>query len=397
MAITIPAPPIKDKVVTDQGYMSASLQGWMTALYKALGSSTTTGTAPAGATYITQSSNTDLTAEQSLGALATGVILNTTSGGVGTLSIATPGTDYYKPGDTDVAVVDGGTGSSTASGARTNLGLVIGTDVQAYDSQLNDVAGLTATDNGVIIGNGSNFVVESGSTLKTSLGLTIGTDIQAFDAQLADIAGLTPTDNGVVIGNGANFVVESGATLKTSLGLTIGTDVQAYDVELAALAGLTSAADKLPYFTGLGTADVTTFTSAGRALVDDASATAQRTTLGLADGTYSAAFTNAANLDSTPSNTTCQYLQIGNTVTVSGKVTIDPTLPATSTRIGISLPVASDFANDGQCGGTAAAPGIAGQVAAIIADVTNNRAEMKYISGDTTSQDMWFTFTYVVV
>lgn len=33
-------------------------------------------------------------------------------------------TDYYAPGGTDVAVADGGTGSSTASGARTNLELV---------------------------------------------------------------------------------------------------------------------------------------------------------------------------------------------------------------------------------------------------------------------------------
>jgi hypothetical protein len=87
-------------------------------------------------------------------------------------------------GDT-LPVTAGGTGSTTASGARTALGLVIGTDVQAYDAQLADVAGLSATDNGVIIGNGTNFVVESGSTLRTSLGLAIGTDVQAFDADTA--------------------------------------------------------------------------------------------------------------------------------------------------------------------------------------------------------------------
>jgi hypothetical protein len=42
---------------------------------------------------------------------------------------------------------------------------------------------------------------------------------QPLDAQLTDIAGLTPADNAVVIGNGSNFVAESGATLRTSIGV----------------------------------------------------------------------------------------------------------------------------------------------------------------------------------
>ena len=74
-------------------------------------------------------------------------------------------------GITDLAIADGGTGAGTAADARTNLGLAVGTDVQAYDAQLTDIAALTPTDNVFIVGNGTNFVAEADAAARTSLGL----------------------------------------------------------------------------------------------------------------------------------------------------------------------------------------------------------------------------------
>ena len=98
----------------------------------------------------------------------------------------------------------------------------------AHTVQFKTVSGtgftFSATEkNAVLVYADGTNVVEVSNQLA---GLVVGTDVQAYDAQLADIAGLAVTDGNFIVGDGSNFVAESGATARASLSLDTGNDVQ---------------------------------------------------------------------------------------------------------------------------------------------------------------------------
>jgi hypothetical protein len=92
----------------------------------------------------------------------------------------------------------------------------------------------------------------------------------------------------IFLGNGSNQAV---STAISSINLSSFNDDLSYqplDAGLTSISGLTTAADKMIYTTASDTYAVTDLTSAGRALLDDADASAQRTTLGLGTAATSA-------------------------------------------------------------------------------------------------------------
>lgn len=133
---------------------------------------------------------------------------------------------------TDVGVAHGGTGASTASAARTNLGVAIGSNVQAHGDVLDDLntLGAATTDGEFIVATGAGaFAYESGATARTSLGLgSIATQasssVTITGGSISGITDLAVADGGT----GASTV----AGARTNLGLVIGTDVQAYDADI---------------------------------------------------------------------------------------------------------------------------------------------------------------------
>lgn len=139
--------------------------------------------------------------------------------------------DLEADANVDRPVSAGGTGASNASDARTNLGItgnLYDQTASAFVLTILNDADAAAVRTTIGAGTGSGDMLKSENlsglanytTARSNLGLVIGTNVQAWDAQLDDVAGLAVTDGGFIVGNGTNFVLETGATVQTSLGYT---------------------------------------------------------------------------------------------------------------------------------------------------------------------------------
>jgi hypothetical protein len=149
---------------------------------------------------------------------------------------------------------------------------------------------------------------------------------------------------------------------------------------------------------GAGNVEEIPGTAAGRALLDDASASAQRTTLGFASGVdNSIGLTGTANVASLGLNA-FRHARTGDVVMFSGSIAVDPTAATTTTTFEITIPIASNFSSAREAaGGGAAEQGGAINPAIVYGNAGTNKVVVEFVSINTSEHIVNFSGGYDVI
>jgi hypothetical protein len=135
----------------------------------------------------------------------------------------------------------------------------------------------------------------------------------------------------------------------------------------------------------------------GTSLHNNSGAVTGTTNQYVASGTYTPTLTNTTNVAASTAYL-AQWMRVGNVVSVSGKIDIDITTTLVASDLGLSLPIASAFTNERDCGGSAVSDAEQTANIRIKADATNDRAQFVWTGqAGTGNLSYSFHFTYLVL
>jgi hypothetical protein len=273
-------------------------------------------------------------------------------------------TDYNGEsfGAGDFLIGDNSTGNVKYDASEGQLQFRDGATIKAYMD----------TDGSIRAGGGDVVIDEFGVSFQNQEG---NLTFEDTNGSLNNLVISSDGDNFIVLtnafgGKGVSFLIDDAAHNVTQIDFT-DTGIYLFDGNVEIPAGQTYDIDGSPHTHG--TSELTN----------------------VASGTYTPTLTLVTNLDASVISADFTYIRVGNIVHVEGGLTADATA-AGNTVLGISLPIASNFAGSFDATGIGSNQ-LSNVTGNIQADTTNDRAQLTYQAVATTNQAFRVSFNYQII
>lgn len=211
-------------------------------------------------------------------------------------------------------------------------------------------------------------------------------------------------NSGTLVSHALNISAQTGST--TNYGITVGGGNNGFGTETPTAivhsigSGTTTATFSLKAVNSGGTNGLYVNDGGqiyGTSIHNNANAVTGTTNQYIASGTYTPTITNTTNVAaSTPRQ--CQYMRVGNVVTVSGVIDVDITTTLLESEVQLTLPIASDITLLQNIGGSGSIDDATRSVSVrLLGDTTTDRVRFSWSNQASIGSELCaFSFTYLI-